>query len=237
MARRLETIIEVNRRIRELCENFECYLKIFESERKSATSDSKPIFSHGTHIRTINLRNTLGSVSNAINSDEFLKLLWNTLEDWGMNSRGAALQFNPEFTSRLRSHSESIQKFEELTCRNLEDTELVDDLWTIIRKLNLSRTNSQLITGSKALHHLLPQSIPPIDGNYTARFFHYQGSRLSGEAKSVFKFILKGFAQIARCLESRGYDLSAHVNESKVATSESKLIDNAIVGYVKKHNL
>ena len=238
MARRPETIREVEHRISDLCENFKCYLKFFESEYKSANrpySDSAPVYSHETHIRTIKLRNRLGSASNAICCDEFIDLLWKTLDDWGMNSRGAKLQSDAIFKSQLRSHIASIQKFEGRTYEDLDNIQ--DDLWKLIQNLSLSSTNSQLITGSKALHHLLPQLLPPIDGSYTARFFYYQGSRLSGCAKPVFNSILNGFAQIARCLDCRGYDLSKILDESKVATSETKLIDNAIIGYVKKHKL
>ena len=84
-----------------------------------------------------------------------------------------------------------------------------------------------LVAGTKALHHLLPSLIPPVDREYTIRFFHGNKGMHMGEERA-FKEVFPAFAEIA----SRVTDDLAVNERSPMNTSPTKIVDNAIVGYV-----
>jgi hypothetical protein len=47
----------------------------------------------------------------------------------------------------------------------------VSNLHSCYRALKLSVSEATIVVNSKALFHVLPQLIPPIDRQYTVRFF------------------------------------------------------------------
>jgi hypothetical protein len=49
--------------------------------------------------------------------------------------------------------------------------ELAPKLWDIVAHLKVSTSETQIVAGSKALHHALPDLVPPIDRQCTFRFF------------------------------------------------------------------
>ena len=49
--------------------------------------------------------------------------------------------------------------------------EVAEAAWAIMASLRVGIGPTLLVANSKALHHLLPGLIPPIDRNYTLRFF------------------------------------------------------------------
>src|SRR5712692_7656591 len=68
------------------------------------------------------------------------------------------------------------------TCRLLEMSE--DDyaaallqLRPYYQALELSESDATIVVNSKALHHLFPEFIPPIDRQYTIRFFTQEPER------------------------------------------------------------
>jgi hypothetical protein len=52
----------------------------------------------------------------------------------------------------------------------------------VIARIKVSTSRTQIVAGSKFLHHVLPDLVPPIDRRYTFRFFTGQRvwSRLPG---------------------------------------------------------
>jgi hypothetical protein len=83
-----------------------------------------------------------------------------------------------------------------------------DRLWRTIRSLDIvvgRRTNrpthSKIVGGSKALHHLLRDLMPPVDRTYTAVFLlridphYFQDSNHEGE---TFRVAFESFCGIAR---------------------------------------
>ena len=222
MARQIDTILSVERQVNEICENFGDYI------------DGLP-FTEGqlqSHRRTLVLRHSLGGVRQAIDSDKFLASLRMTLVDWKMDARGARLVDIDKFIRRFRLCREMIANFEHRHITEIDST-TTKELWNLIQILQLSEGKSQMVAGTKALHHLLPQLLPPMDRGFTKPFFLYHNNQFQGrEQGAAFGFMLPYFAQIARAV-----DLSQYVGKSPWATSESKVIDNAIVGYCKQHPL
>jgi hypothetical protein len=88
-----------------------------------------------------------------------------------------------------------------------------------------------LVANSKALHHLLPGLIPPIDRNYTLRFFVGRPYIYRGRDAAYFRALYPLFHEIAvRCAgEIHGF-LAAPTEGMN--TSVTKVIDNAILGFM-----
>lgn len=220
----------IDGQVEELCENFGDYLAVFN--RRPLYGDTLT-----QHKEMLKLRDKLGGVAKSIESDEYLRDLRAMLVAWGMDKRRAELLEDNEFADSIRSWSPLIVKLERVGLAQMEEKIAGMNvttqawLWMIIRVMELSQTQSQTVTVSKALHHLLPQLMPPIDGQYTGKFFHYQSSQLqSGNAISL---MLGYFGQIARDVDDLGQYVGAAA--APWATSESKVIDNAIIGYCRKH--
>ena len=223
MTRQDKTVRLIHGQIEEICENFGIYVDAYN---QSPFTDAQL----WSHQRTLAMRHHLGGVRQAIGSDEFLASLWGTLVDWKMDTRMARLVDIDKFIRQFRLCRETIANFEHRHISEIDST-TTEELWSLIQKLQLSVSKSQIVTGTKALHHLLPQLLPPMDRGFTKPFFLYHNNQFQGrEQEAAFKFILPYFARIAREV-----DLSQYVGQSPWATSESKVIDNAIVGYCKQH--
>ena len=83
------------------------------------------------------------------------------------------------------------------------------------------------MANSKALHHVLPDLVPPIDREYTFNFF-YDRSTLSIDEGDAFQEMFCQLDEIARRnLSEIGSSVGRGWN-----TSHSKVVDNAIVGYM-----
>ncbi len=217
----------VHSQVEDLCDNFDTYL----SEFKRSRMNSEKYMS--LHKKTIDLRNELGGVAESIDSDECMRYLYDTLEAWGMNSQGAKMKERPEFAKSIRKYEGDIVALEQVDVAQIdEDVSARQELWRIIQGMKLSLSKySQVVTGSKSLHHLLPQLLPPIDGSYTRPFFHYR----SGDTKDneyAFNLMLWYFAQIAQEVDLRRY---VDTETARWATSETKMIDNAIIGFCNRH--
>lgn len=206
----------------ELCKNFDAYLGAFNRE----PLDSKML---SWHKRTMDLRKDLGGAAKSIDSDEYIHNLYYTLDAFGMSKKAAKMKEYPEFSSSIREYRQDIVALERVGVAQI-DAVIAGELWRIIQGMWLSQTGSPTVTGAKALHHLLPQLLPPIDRRYTRRFFRYHSSQFQYNQEGAFKRIVSYFAQIAQ-----GVDLASCVGTAPWATSESKVIDNAIIGYCRLH--
>ena len=106
----------------------------------------------------------------------------------------------------------------------------VDLIWSIIFDLKIGIGNTKIISGTKALHHLLPDLVPPIDRRSTVQFFFKNKNAVQGDAtkqSEAFRVMYLHFAMISRtCTDQIGSRLNRGMN-----TSIPKVIDNAIVGY------
>jgi hypothetical protein len=86
---------------------------------------------------------------------------------------------------------------------------------------------TKIVIGTKALHHLIPELVPPMDRQYTLRFFFEHTTMNQGD-RMAFDVMLPQFHQIAtNCAEQ----ISSLIGVGSMNTSVTKIIDNAIVGY------
>jgi len=217
----------INRRIDELCQDIRKYLDIFEQECPFT------IEQRDHHIRTIKLRYSLGNISTALNDDSFLQSLWEPMRSW--SERAARNQLNPfeEFKDVLLNNRNETMRYEnkKIDDKNLQQsaTKVAYELWDLIDSVRVSTAKSPVVSGSKTLHHLLPELIPPIDRTYTGYFFYFEHQDFQNKPKKVFIDIWRGFVQIASKVDLRPY-----VRQNGWNTSITKVADNAIIGYIKE---
>ncbi|MBS1263439.1 MAG: hypothetical protein MAG715_00620 [Methanonatronarchaeales archaeon] len=133
----------------------------------------------------------------------------------------------------FRNQEEKLRRVQTQHISKIEENEVNDiaeQLWDIIRSLEIGVGETKIVAGSKALHHLLPKLVPPIDGQYTLKFFYNnRGTALNQGGKTVFMEIYPRFVEIGSACESF---FNTYLSEG-MNTSETKIIDNAIVGFVR----
>ena len=212
-------------RVRDLSENFAYYLREFE---KRAVFGGPSVH---FHVRAIERRLTHGSVASAVRDQELLELIYAMLTSWGMHRmgpKGAKLVNFEPFCDGVRRQSAILEEIESAVINDVGDVGAVTDkIWTAVSDARLSASGTQIVAGTKALHHLLPDLIPPIDRTYTIRFFHENTVMRRGDEKT-FKEVFPALVGIA----SNAWDHLSVNDRSPMNTSRSKIIDNAIIGYV-----
>jgi len=102
--------------------------------------------------------------------------------------------------------------------------------WSIIGRLRASTSASRLVSGSKTLHHVLPDLMPPIDREYTFKLFTGQAMLSGGERQALADW-WPYLCEIGRCCSSEIQ--AAAGRPERMATSVSKVIDNAIIGFMR----
>lgn len=191
-----------------------------------------------------------GEHRNLFSDDHFLEGVHRTVSEWvGERGKGKLVDF-ATFRDRIKALTGELQKISDLRLHELDGEKWeqiksdIEKLFKNVWDLELREgAESQIITVSKTLHHLLPDLIPPIDRKYTFKFFGlYYISKyqipLSITSNKISKYkrdketeqftkVLAAFHDIARQRELTEKDLKREWD-----TSIPKLIDNAIVGHI-----
>jgi hypothetical protein len=183
-----------------------------------------------------------GRAEQACDDPEFIEMLYATLACWGMHRMGNPanhmIEFG-DFKEVIIGLGKSIQELQSIRIDeiangyDIEDIALVDTIaekvWAIISTLRIANNEARLVAGTKVLHHLLPELVPPIDRTYSLKMF-YGNTHLHDEQR-VFKQLFLCYYIIAReCKRNIGKILAE--SGHKMNTSFTKVIDNAIVGRI-----
>ncbi len=219
---------EINRRIYKLIANFEKYLLAFDNDppfKKPGQLNS--------HVQTIRLRRQLGTVRAAVGSGEFLRSLRATLQAWGIGSRLSRLVDLDAFAEAFRQQVDKIGALEgaSLDQPGLELEAVVQSLWTVVDGLDVVENQARLVAGTKALHHLLPELIVPVDREFTGTFFGWQRPEFQYQQAKVFRYAFETFRAVATNVNPAQYVGSGW------RTSPTKIIDNALVAFCRVEKL
>lgn len=218
--------VRIQRRIAQLVEDFPHYLGVFEKENPFSREGQ-----FATHRHTIDLRYRAGSVEEALSDRDFIHSLWITLQKWGIGSRGSRLVSLEYFTRALRAASDRIVRLEDLRIdQPLSRTDIVS-IWDMVQRLGIVENKAKLVPGTKALHHILPDLVVPIDRMYTQSFFGLHNPEFQYGQDKVCLEMFKVFNRVACSVEPHKW-LDTGWNSSR-----SKIIDNAIVGYCRSHGI
>jgi hypothetical protein len=141
--------------------------------------------------------------------------------------RASSLVPEPGFAAALVAAIPSLTELQDLRIDdpNLPDR-TADRIWALISGLGVTANQAKIVAGTKTLHHLLPDLVPPIDREWTGRFFEYPPPRFQSGQQSLFRNMFGTFHYIALQV-----DLASRVNGQGWRTSMSKLLDNAAIGY------
>jgi len=189
------------------------------------------------HLRTLAVLRSHSAPSEALHSDQFFEYLYATLTAWGMHRmgpRGAKLLDLPEIRQSFLGQEQSIRELESLSISKICSLELpgvASKVWAILGGLRVGTGATKIVANSKALHHLLPDLVPPVDRAYTLRFF-YNNTTLNRGDEAAFKGIYPHFHRVAVACQEQ---IQGHLSSGPWNSSQTKVIDNAIVGFVLEH--
>lgn len=186
------------------------------------------------HQRAIDVRRSHGAAAAALADTHLLELIYAVLPSWGMHRMGrqaAKVGDFDHFCESIRGQTEQIAALWNKDIRLVSEADVevsTEEVWMIISALRVSTSRSKLVAGSKTLHHLLPDLVPPIDRQYTFKFFTGQTQVSYGE-QTAFAEWFPLLCEIARSCDE---EIEAALERGGfMATSASKVIDNAIMGF------
>ena len=227
--------VKAQQRVRQLCEHFERYADIFEKE-VLFTGPSLYF-----HKKTLLIRREHGgSVAGCVADADFMDSLYATLTSWGMHRMGpgnAKLVEHSAFLESFRREQDVLCSLERFRIDEVGEADLpsvTETLWRSISALRIGIGESKIVAGTKALHHLLPDLVPPIDRRYTVRFFFEYPNAIQGDdAKQRKKFCAMYPVLASIGVACRSAIQLRVARAAGMDTSFTKIIDNAIVGYVR----
>jgi hypothetical protein len=187
-------------------------------------------------------------------SGRHIEMIYATLASWGMHRMGdpedtkAKMVEFDEFRKSIISNKQSLEMLLKKRWDSLSENEFREILLRlkdVYRGLRVSISESTIVAHSKTLAHLLPDLIPPIDRQYTVRFFtqdnqdfftdsgNYRLVNLPRGKDEQFDF----FCEI--CLKMRNIfekcDKSMFkIDYTSFNTSYPKIIDNLVMAFVKE---
>lgn len=221
------TVRRMEERCDRLISSFDQYIRQFE------LADPFTGPSLHFHLRTIGVLRKHAVACHALCDAEWCELLYATLTSWGMHRMGKTwtkLRDLSEIEASFRGQRETIEEVQELRLSQLlpsEVAEVASALWAVMDRLQVGVQDTKLVANSKALHHLLPDLVPPIDRQYILKFF-YNNTNINRAESMLFREMYAQFHRIAQAVAPKFPSLLG----SGMHTSETKIIDNAIVGYV-----
>ena len=129
------------------------------------------------HLRAVERRRQHQTVRSLLDDTRFLEYAYAVLPAWGMHRMGAQAAKVGEFSQITTALREAAPAPEQLWPQRItilsqqEADKVAATAWEVIAHIKVSTSRTQIVAGSKMLHHPLPDLIPPIDRRYTFRFF------------------------------------------------------------------
>jgi hypothetical protein len=175
------------------------------------------------------LRSALPHAEAAAADPRFTDALHRTLKAWGLGLRQSRLRPLPRFEAALQAAAPSIVALESgrIDDEALDVEQTTTALWSLIERLDIVENDAPLVGGTKALHHFLPDLLPPMDRTYTQKFFRWHNPQFQYGQEKCFRLAFGAFVYVARQTDARRY-----VGTHPWNTSISKVLDNALVGLV-----
>ena len=179
------------------------------------------------------MRREIGSASAAAEDPLFQQLLYETLLAWGIGQRGSILVGPAEFARALEACKSALATLEDVTIDSIkgEDDQTLSDVWQLISSLPIVENEARLVACTKALHHILPDLVVPMDREFTRTFFGWHVPEFQYQQEKVFRRDFKYFVEIAKATNP------ARFVGSGWKTSRTKVIDNALVGFCRLEHL
>ncbi|MCD6404318.1 MAG: hypothetical protein J7M19_00665 [Planctomycetes bacterium] len=104
-------------------------------------------------------------------TEQHLEYVYATLASWGMHRMGKGgpkMQNFDIFCKSVAPLRDRIAQAQEFTLSAMTDHDW-NTLWEIFRGIKIMATSTSLVGNSKAMHHMVPNVVPPIDREYTLK--------------------------------------------------------------------
>lgn len=173
--------------------------------------------------RLNSLRNDAVNISEFINNNYNVEIIYATLVAWDMDSRGAKMKYYDEFRENLISclaHFIQIEEYHNNDNPYANFQQIIELLKNTYENLNLMETNGRLVSNSKLLHFLFPKLCMPMDRTNTLMYLYgntYESINKFVEINQLSFEIINSIANWTQYLDNNWN------------TSAPKLIDNAII--------
>jgi hypothetical protein len=169
-------------------------------------------------------------------SETHLEFIYATLASWGMHRMGPTttkmVNFDI-FQNAIVNRKPQLQQLKDIRLADMSSNseELFKEIEDLCFSLKVSTSNSRIVGNSKTLAHILPDLVPPIDRQYTIRFFANSLSNFQdgNEERLFFNHILKRNYQLISIIKQ---DHAIKI-DTIFNTSYPKVIDNLIMAYIK----
>ncbi len=190
--------------------------------------------------------------------DRHIEMIYATLASWGMHRMGdpddtkAKMVEFPDFRSSILARRTELtalrnERFENVTPERYG--EILQGLEGVYTQLRVSISDSTLVAHAKTLAHILPHLIPPIDRQYTVRFFTQDASEFyywnkrkkkwdyrlvslpDGNGEQFGQFV--GLCGKMKAMFDRCDRTILQANGQGFNTSYPKIVDNLIMAFVK----
>ncbi len=182
------------------------------------------------------MKTRFSTPSEAADSEAFLTDLYGILTAWYGNRSWRLIEFGDKFKIAVKHAAAHLDYLKDLRIENVGPTQvgcITDTLWRVIQNLSITRGRARIVSGTKAIHHLVPNLIPPMDVRYTGTFFLKRSEIGQVERQqSVFRLIFGAFVDLSQCV-SRNSEFMACVGTG-LHTSLPKALDNTIIGFVDR---
>lgn len=224
----------MNENVNNLIDNFSEYIKQFEINNP---------FSGPSEYFYINkiIRVTKNKDYDAVFTQEFIEWIYATLASWGMHrmgpeNKGAKMNEFDSFEECIMQNKNKIIQLNNLEINKLDVKNSMDDIKDLYFSFwPLMKSNSKLVATSKVMHFLIPRLIPPMDREYTMKFFkkHLPTIKSSDDYRNInkefeiFESVLTEISYI-----SKKVDCTKFI-DTNFSPTVPKVIDNAIVSYIK----
>ncbi|SRR6266487_3546933 len=227
----LERISERRPKLDSLISDFGSFVDAFDKSRQY--SGPGVYF----HAKALVARRSHASAIDTLADDQFFDYLYATLVSWGLHRMGPGytkLGDISDLKSSFQQQRGRIERLGNLRIEEIDDDEVDDvaaSIWEVLQGLRVGIGKTLLVANSKALHHLLPDLVPPIDRNYTLKFFVGRPYIRRGRDADYFRALFPLFREIAITCQG---DIQARIRipPEGMNTSVTKVIDNAILGFM-----
>jgi hypothetical protein len=154
------------------------------------------------------------------------------LHNWGRGGRFPGLKPYGAFFKAITAKAPELARLDKYLIDDsaLDVPKIAAELWGLIKSLEIVTNESKIVSGTKAMHHLLPDLVVPMDHGYTQPFFDRQNPDFHAGGESVFHKIFVECARIARSVPASSY-IEIETKPKTWRTSRTKIIDNALIAY------
>jgi hypothetical protein len=145
----------------------------------------------------------------------------------GIGTRGTKLVPRAQFEVTLQSHGNEISELERFAIddASLDVTAVAERLSSLSRVLGVVESVATVEPGSKTLHYLLPDLVPPLDRRWSGKFFRWGQLDPLTQSQRIWMDAFTNLALVASQVSPE-----RHLDE-EWNSSAAQIVDNALIGY------